>query len=69
MRQELWRLRTLTDTGLFRQRRLTGGNQTADTNAAQTGDDSNLNLWIAVMLAAGAVLTGTALYGRKKRYK
>ncbi len=46
----------------------TGGNQTADTNAAQTGDDSNLNLWIAVMLAAGAVLTGTALYGRKKRY-
>ena len=32
-----------------------------DTSSPQTGDDSNIALWIAVMLAAGAVLTGTAV--------
>lgn len=45
-----------------------GGKQAADTNAAQTGDDSNISLWIVVMLAAGAALTGTVLYGRKKSF-
>ena len=34
----------------------------------QTGDDSNIALWIAVMLAAGAALTGTAVYSRKRKY-
>ncbi|MFR9208308.1 MAG: LPXTG cell wall anchor domain-containing protein [Lachnospiraceae bacterium] len=34
----------------------------------QTGDDSNISLWIVVMLAAGAALTGTVLYGRKKSF-
>ena len=32
------------------------------------GDDSNISLWIVVMLAAGAALTGTVLYGRKKSF-
>ncbi len=45
---------------------ITGGNQTGNTNSSQTGDNSNLALWIAVMLAAGAGLIGTALYSRKK---
>ena len=34
----------------------------------QTGDDSNVMLWIAVMLAAGIALTGTVLYNRKRKY-
>lgn len=33
-----------------------------------TGDDSNVALWIAVMLAAGIALTGTVLYSRKRKY-
>ena len=38
-----------------------------DTQSPETGDDSNIALWIAVMLAAGAGLTATAIY-RRKRY-
>lgn len=34
----------------------------------QTGDDSNLLLWAAVALIAGAALAGTARYGRKGKY-
>lgn len=45
----------------------TGGDQTGDTNAPQTGDDSHIALWMAVMLAAGTALTGTLLYSRKKK--
>lgn len=44
------------------------GDQTGDTTSPQTGDDSNIVLWIAVMLVAGTALTGTAVYSRKKRY-
>lgn len=33
----------------------------------QTGDSSNIVLWITIMLAAGAALTGTVLYCRKKK--
>lgn len=53
-----------------------GGNQTGDidnpdtgkTDSPQTGDNSNIALWIAVLLASGAALTGTAVYGRKRKY-
>ena len=38
-----------------------------DTQSPETGDDSNIALWIAVMLAAGAGLTATVIY-RRKRY-
>ena len=41
---------------------------TDDTDVPQTGDNSNLALWIAVMFAAGAALTGTAVYSRKRKY-
>ena len=44
------------------------GDQTGDTTSPETGDDSNIALWIAVMLAAGAALTGTAVYSRRRKY-
>ena len=44
------------------------GDQTGDTTSPQTGDDSNIALWMALMLAAGAVLTGTAVYSCKRKY-
>ncbi len=34
----------------------------------QTGDNSNVVLWIVGMLAAGAVLTGALLYNHKRKY-
>ena len=43
--------------------------QTDDnTQSPQTGDSNNIALWIAVMLAAGAALTGTAVYSRMRKY-
>ena len=39
-----------------------------DSTSPQTGDNNNIALWIAVMLSAGAVLTGTAIYSRKRKY-
>ena len=41
---------------------------TDDTQSPQTGDDSNIAIWIAVLLAAGTALTGTAVYSRKRKY-
>ena len=38
----------------------------ADKNA-KTGDDANLALWLALMLLAGAGITGTAVYTIRKR--
>ena len=35
----------------------------------KTGDNSNMLLWVAMLLASGLALVGTALYGRKKRAK
>lgn len=46
----------------------TGTTSDNDTSSPQTGDDSNITLWIAVMLASGIVLTVTAFYNRKKKY-
>ena len=43
-------------------------NPDTDTTSPQTGDDSNIALWIGVMLAAGAALTGTAVYSRKRKH-
>ena len=46
----------------------TGGasDDNADKNA-KTGDDTNLALWLALMILAGAGITGTAVYTRRKR--
>lgn len=44
------------------------GDQTKDTSVPKTGDDSNITLWIGVLLAAGVALTGTAVYSCKRKY-
>ena len=46
----------------------TGGasDDNADKNA-KTGDDTNLALWLALMLLAGAGITGVTAYTRRKR--
>ena len=44
---------------------------TSDPGASdipQTGDDSNRIVWVALMFAAGAALTGILLYRHKKKY-
>ena len=46
----------------------TGTPADTDTSSPQTGDDSNIALWIAVLLVAGAALTGTAVYSCKRKY-
>lgn len=45
----------------------TGGSQTGDTISPQTGDNSNIALWIALALISGAALMGTTLYSRRKK--
>ena len=34
----------------------------------QTGDTSNLALWIALLFASGGAVTATTIYGRKKKH-
>lgn len=41
---------------------------TGETTSPETGDNSNMVLWIVVMLAAGTALTGTVLYSCKRKY-
>ena len=36
-------------------------------DSAKTGDDTNLALWLALMLLSGAGITSTAVYTRRKR--
>ena len=38
-----------------------------DTNSPQTGDNSHMALWIALLFVSGAVVIGTTGYGKKKR--
>ena len=38
-----------------------------DSKSPQTGDTSNLALWIALLLASGGAVTVTTIYGRKKK--
>ena len=44
------------------------GYEKAVVEIPATGDNSKIALWMAVMLAAGAALTGTLVYNRKKKY-
>ena len=46
----------------------TGGDQTGDKISPQTGDDSNVALWITVILISGIILTGAVLYNYRKKY-
>ena len=48
----------------------TGNNNKPSSNATispQTGDNSNLTLWIALLLASGGAVTATTVHGRKKK--
>ena len=39
----------------------------ADTKSPQTGDNSNMILWIALLFVSGGVLAGTTLYSHKRK--
>ena len=43
--------------------------QTGDTTSPETGDDSNITLWMTLLLAAGAGIGVTAVSHRKRRCK
>ena len=38
-----------------------------DSKSPQTGDNSNLALWIALLFVSGGAVTATTVYGRKKK--
>ncbi len=38
-----------------------------ETDSPQTGDNSNMALWIALLFVSGMGIVGTTVYGRKKR--
>ncbi|MDD6102560.1 MAG: sortase B protein-sorting domain-containing protein, partial [Clostridiales bacterium] len=40
-----------------------------DTESPQTGDNSHMALWIALLFVSGAGVIGTTVYGKKKRAK
>lgn len=46
--------------------------QTSDPNtqptSPQTGDNSNMLLWVLLLATSGAALTGTAIYNKKRRH-
>ncbi len=43
------------------------GDQSSDTTNPQTGDSSNMMLWIGLLAASGAGVYGMTLYSRKKK--
>ena len=40
----------------------------ADPQSPQTGDNSNMILWIVLLLASGLGVTGTVVYSKRKKY-
>lgn len=40
----------------------------SDSSIPQTGDESNIVLWVVIMLMAGAAMAGTAVYSRKRKF-
>ena len=62
------KLKDQTATGTPSDNDKPSGDQTGDTTSTETGDDSNIAIWIAVMLTAGTAMTGTVLYGRRKKH-
>lgn len=45
------------------------GSQTGSSAVPQTGDDSSVGLWLGLMLATGAALTGTMICSRRYVFK
>lgn len=37
-------------------------------DSPQTGDNSNMILWIVLLLASGLGVTGTVVYSKRKKY-
>lgn len=54
---------TPTDTG-----KQTGVKRNSSATSPETGNDSNIALWIAFVTAASSALSGTVLYNRKRKY-
>lgn len=44
------------------------GDGNKNTNSPQTGDNSNLWMWFAVLFISGGMLVGTTVYSKKKKY-
>ena len=44
------------------------GTSTGDTVSPQTGDSSNVVLWVSLLFASGAGFLGATVYRRKKKY-
>lgn len=42
-------------------------NKPGNTSSPQTGDNSNMFLWIALLFVSGGAVIGTTVYGRKKK--
>ena len=40
-----------------------------DTKSPQTGDNSNMLLWVALLFVSGAGVLGTTVYSKKKRVR
>ena len=40
-----------------------------NNNSPQTGDNSHMALWIALLFVSGGLLIGTGVYGKKKKYR
>ena len=44
------------------------GTSTGDTVSPQTGDSSNVVLWVSLLFVSGVGLFGAAVYSRKRKY-
>ena len=44
------------------------GTSTGDTVSSQTGDSSNVVLWVSLLFVSGVGLFGAAVYSRKRKY-
>ena len=56
------------ETNHLSQYGIVGTNTGNGTKSPQTGDNSNLTLWFAVLLISGGAVIGTTVISRKKKY-
>ena len=57
--------KTVTDAAGNTAGKSTGGD---NTKSSQTGDNSNIALWLTIVLASGGAVTVTRLTGRRRKY-
>ena len=58
----------LAPTGEAEPSKPEGTTDGGKTDVPQTGDNSNMIIWVAVMLMAGAGMAGTIVYSRKRKH-